>query len=186
MNLDREREDFSRRLREQREARELSVADVARITKIPERSLAHLESGSFEKLPAEVFVRGFLKSYCRAVGADADETLRSYGLLVHDQPRTPPTLTKPAASGALRLAEGSTSPVDEVVKAEPPPEPEPEVHGILGAIHGAGRSTRRMSLTLAVIILVIVATLTLSFLLRRPSHVGDGLSIAPGVSDPAG
>lgn len=177
MNLNREREAFSRRLREQREARELTVADVARITKIPERSLLHLEAGSFDKLPGDVFVRGFLKSYCRAVGADADAMLRSYADLTPEAAKKDVTLTRPAPV-ADRLAAGSTSPI-EVEQAEPPPAPPPveePPHGLLGALTGAGRSTRRMSLTLAVIILVIVATLTLSFLLRRPSHVGDGLS----------
>jgi hypothetical protein len=44
------------------------------------------------------------------------------------------------------------------------------------AILDAGRETRRLPLTLAVIILVIVATLTMSLLLNRPSHIGDGIT----------
>ena len=42
---------------------------------------------------------------------------------------------------------------------------------------------RRGAVTLAVIILVIVATLTMSYLLRRPSSVGDGLTSIEHVED---
>jgi hypothetical protein len=41
------------------------------------------------------------------------------------------------------------------------------------------RSTRQGGLTLAVIILLIAATLTLSYLMRRPSASGDGMTQLP-------
>jgi hypothetical protein len=41
------------------------------------------------------------------------------------------------------------------------------------------RSARQGGLTLAVIILLIAATLTLSYLMRRPSSTGDGVTQAP-------
>lgn len=44
--------------------------------------------------------------------------------------------------------------------------------------------TRRGTLTLAVIILVIVATLTMSYLLRRPSSAGDGVTRAGDIERP--
>ena|SRR5687768_16742301 len=172
--MNHDRETFGSTLKEKREARSLSVADVARITKIPARSLELLEAGSFDRLPAEVFVRGFLKSYCRCVGLDADETLRRYGEILYDgKVPKPVTLTAPAAVSTVgeQLAE---TPAPEA--APPPPLEEPTV--LTQALTDANRGTRRVGLTLAVIILVIVATLTLSLLLRRPSHVGDGLSLA--------
>jgi hypothetical protein len=39
------------------------------------------------------------------------------------------------------------------------------------------RSGRQGGLTLAVIILLIAATLTLSYLMRRPSSAGDGVTV---------
>ena len=46
------------------------------------------------------------------------------------------------------------------------------------------RSTRQGGLTLAVILLLIAATLTLSYLMRRPTAGGDGMtSIAMPASD---
>jgi hypothetical protein len=48
------------------------------------------------------------------------------------------------------------------------------------------RSARQGGLTLAVIILLIAATLTLSYLMRRPSASGDGMTLrGPDVSAPA-
>ena len=51
----------------------MSVEDIARITRIPQRSLEKLEAGEFDQLPADVFVRGFVRSYASCVGIDADE-----------------------------------------------------------------------------------------------------------------
>jgi hypothetical protein len=69
---------FAAYLRAAREARDLSLEEIARTTRIPERSLALLERGDFERLPADVFVRGFLRSYARCVRLDVDETIRRY------------------------------------------------------------------------------------------------------------
>ena len=44
------------------------------------------------------------------------------------------------------------------------------------------KSTRQGGLTLAVIILLIAATLTLSYLMRRPSLSGDGVTLRDSVS----
>ena len=56
----------------------MTIEDIARVTRIPEHSLRRLEAGEFEELPADVFVRGFLRSYARCVGLDADDVLRRY------------------------------------------------------------------------------------------------------------
>jgi cytoskeletal protein RodZ len=57
-------------LRAEREARELTLEELALSTRIPLRSLRLLEEDRFDALPGEVFVRGFLRSYSRAVGID--------------------------------------------------------------------------------------------------------------------
>jgi hypothetical protein len=61
-----------------RKQRGMSINDIATVTRIPVRSLERLESGLFEELPADVFVRGFLRSYSRCVGLNAEETIRRY------------------------------------------------------------------------------------------------------------
>jgi cytoskeletal protein RodZ len=65
-------------LRQQREAKAMSIEEVARATRVPMSSVERLESDQFDELPGEVFVRGFMKSYARAVGIDADDVLARY------------------------------------------------------------------------------------------------------------
>src|SRR5262245_12000228 len=47
--------------------RRLGIDDVARITKIQPRILERLESGQLDGLPADVFVRGFVRSFARCI-----------------------------------------------------------------------------------------------------------------------
>ena len=65
-------------LRQQREAKAMSIEEVARATRVPMSSVERLESDQFDELPGEVFVRGFMKSYARAVGLDPDDVLARY------------------------------------------------------------------------------------------------------------
>lgn len=69
-------------LRREREVRGVSLEEVADATRIPVQSLASIEDGRFDELPGEVFVKGFLRSYARAVGIRADEVLARYGIEV--------------------------------------------------------------------------------------------------------
>src|SRR5882724_4410709 len=65
-------------LRQLREAKSLSVEEISRATRVPSSSVERIESDRFDELPGEVFVRGFLKSYARALGVPADEVLARY------------------------------------------------------------------------------------------------------------
>jgi len=61
------------RLREAREAKGLSVEDVAAQTRIPTRHLTSLEESDWDKLPAATYSVGFAKNYASVVGLDRDE-----------------------------------------------------------------------------------------------------------------
>jgi cytoskeletal protein RodZ len=61
------------RLREAREAKGLSIEDVAAQTRIPTRHLASIETGDWTKLPAATYTVGFAKNYASAVGLDRNE-----------------------------------------------------------------------------------------------------------------
>ncbi len=61
-----------------RAAKGMSVADVAKVTKIQPKILERLEAGKLDGLPAEVFVRGFVRNFARCVGLDESEALRRY------------------------------------------------------------------------------------------------------------
>jgi cytoskeleton protein RodZ len=61
------------RLREAREAKGLSVEDIAAQTRIPTRHLTSLEEGEWDKLPAATYSIGFAKNYAGAIGLDRAE-----------------------------------------------------------------------------------------------------------------
>jgi cytoskeletal protein RodZ len=65
-------------LRHAREAKAMSVEEISRTTRVPSSSVERIESDRFDELPGEVFVRGFLKSYARALGVPPDEVLARY------------------------------------------------------------------------------------------------------------
>jgi cytoskeletal protein RodZ len=65
-------------LRQRREAKNMSIEEIARSTRVPMSSVERIESDQFDELPGEVFVRGFLKSYAKAVDLDPDEVLARY------------------------------------------------------------------------------------------------------------
>ena len=59
-------------LRREREIRHVSLEELAQTTRIPLRNLLLIEDDRFDELPGDVFARGFLRAYARAVGADDD------------------------------------------------------------------------------------------------------------------
>jgi cytoskeletal protein RodZ len=66
-------ETVGQRLREAREAKGMSIEDVASATRIPTRHLQSLEDSEWHKLPASTYSVGFAKNYAAAVGLDRGE-----------------------------------------------------------------------------------------------------------------
>jgi cytoskeletal protein RodZ len=77
-------------LKKEREQRQVSAAELAQTTRIPVRILRQLEDDEFDRLPADVFVRGFLRSYARALGLDEEHVLARY--VGRKTPEPPPAL----------------------------------------------------------------------------------------------
>ena len=65
-------------LRKLREAKRMSLAEVSRETRVPIASVERIEADRFDELPGEVFVRGFLRAYAKALDVPADEVLARY------------------------------------------------------------------------------------------------------------
>lgn len=71
-------ESLGERLRKAREAKDFSREDIAEATKISGTRLEDLENDRFELLPPPVFVKGFIRAYCRCVDLDEKELVRVY------------------------------------------------------------------------------------------------------------
>lgn len=65
-------------LRQQREALNLTLADVADRTRIPLRHLGAIEKGQYDNLPAATYSAGFVKTYARLLGLDGDNLSRRF------------------------------------------------------------------------------------------------------------
>ena len=78
MNGDRVLETIGGFLKRNRELKQMSLAEVSRVTRIPVGTVESIESDHFDDLPGEVFVRGFLKAYAQAVGVLPAEVLARY------------------------------------------------------------------------------------------------------------
>jgi len=72
-------------LKAAREDAGITVVDLVRKTRIRTASILALEEGDFDTLPAPVFVRGFIRSYCCEVGLDSVEVLARYDAEIHEQ-----------------------------------------------------------------------------------------------------
>ncbi len=68
-------------LKQQREQRGLELSDLAESTKISLHQLEALEAGDESRLPAPVFIKGFLRTYALEVGLDPVEVLREFNSL---------------------------------------------------------------------------------------------------------
>ena len=74
-------ESIGTHLRRERELRHVSLEELAQTTRIPLRNLLLIEDDRFDELPGDVFTRGFLRAYAKAVGADDDAIVTRYGSL---------------------------------------------------------------------------------------------------------
>jgi cytoskeletal protein RodZ len=157
-----ETEHFGTCLRRARENRDLVLGDVALKIKVARTTLEHIEHGQLAELPAGVYVRGFIRSFARAVGADETEPLLLFERALE------------AKSRAERTRE--VTPVMELPVTPPGANVEEE----------ALTPRRGLGLAVFVIILLLIATITLSLLLRRPPPTGEGLSLAPPSSVASG
>jgi cytoskeletal protein RodZ len=69
---------FGRYLQAIRLEKAISLEIVSKETRIRTDMLVLIEEENHNKLPDEVFVKGFIRAYARAVGADGDEAIRRY------------------------------------------------------------------------------------------------------------
>jgi len=108
-------------LRAAREARGLDLRDAAQQTRISIGYLKAIENEDFNKLPGEVFVRGFLKNYARFLNLPDDEVMKRYSAIGKPQP-APAAPPAPEAE-APRPERQKHAPVETPAPATETPEP---------------------------------------------------------------
>lgn len=65
-------------LRKWREYRQIDLRDLSNQIKITVTQLENIEAHRFDRLPASVYLKGFLRNYARALGLDGDRTVGDY------------------------------------------------------------------------------------------------------------
>jgi len=59
-------------------AREISLEEIYRKTNIPKKTVEDIEEENFERLPALVYLKGFLKTYAKALNVDQAQMVDGY------------------------------------------------------------------------------------------------------------
>lgn len=105
-------------LKEEREARNISLEEIASTTKIVSRYLEALENDRFDLMPGGFFIKGIIRTYAKAIGLNPDEILARYkasGLLGEPEPK------RRFGLKALAPAPAPPLPGEPVLPSEPAP-----------------------------------------------------------------
>jgi cytoskeletal protein RodZ len=78
--------EFGQLLRQAREAKGVSLAQVERATRIRRDYLEALEAHEFSQLPASTYARGIVRNYAAYLGLDPAEMLANYEVLTNTRP----------------------------------------------------------------------------------------------------
>ncbi len=85
-------------LRNERENRGLSHEQLAQITRLRKHFLVAMENEEWQDLPPSVFVKGFIRSYAKALGLDEEKLLDLYKSAVPDDVALPTPIMEPKKS----------------------------------------------------------------------------------------
>ena len=128
--------EFGKTLREAREAKGLSVSQVADATRIMHSIVEGLEAENFSGIPAPIYGRGVVKLYCEAVGLDPKPMVAEFmeiyngnrDVAIKERPRAPEPVPEPAPEPVHHVEEPRQEPPQEPrrpVEEEPPADEEP-------------------------------------------------------------
>src|SRR5262245_2276879 len=89
---------FGARVRQHREGRGVTVAEIAEQTKIKASLLNGLERDDISQWPAGIFRRAYVRAYATAIGFDPDEAVREF-LAMYPEPVVVPAPAAPPLAG---------------------------------------------------------------------------------------
>lgn len=138
-------EGLGKRLRDAREARELTLEEVEQTLRIRVKFLEAFEAGAYENLPGAVQARGFLRNYARYLNLNPDDMLSQFDAILAE--------SGGPVSAVGRAAEVVASPESPIVVSQPPP-------GQLELAGGRSGQGRRIGIIVGAIVgLVAIAGL---------------------------
>ena len=132
-----------------------------------------MEAGNLDDLPPDVFVRGFIRSYARTLGISSNEPLELLDQLLLERGR--------AAQPMVMVGQASRryrSPASDRSDRQAPPAPaKPSGTSLSMSDPGDDDAPRRgIGLAVFVIIVLLIATITLSLFLRQQPQSGERIS----------
>jgi hypothetical protein len=183
-------------LRAGRVQRGMSLEDVAKVTKIQPRILERLEAGKLEGLPADVFVRGFVRSFARCVGLGEDEALRRYaacglgGLGSVGANGFAPSEITPAARALVEamadLAPGSATAARATPRRMSAVEVLDLAAGSLRDLAAGGAIVETMMLPeTGTVVMPVQLTTSLAEAMTDSDLIAEASTVSPAVADPS-
>ncbi|HWF84680.1 MAG TPA: helix-turn-helix transcriptional regulator, partial [Vicinamibacterales bacterium] len=94
-------ESFGRRLRRERERRQIALSSISANTKISATLFQALERDDLSRWPGGIFRRAFIRAYAEGVGLDPDDVMREF-LERFPDPTDPPASASGAAPSGTR------------------------------------------------------------------------------------
>lgn len=154
-------------LRQERERQNLTINDIEQGTSIRTVYIEAIENGEYDKLPGNVYTKGFIKNYAKFLGMDPDAVVKEF-----------------AADIAELNADNTPAPAEET--SEPAQTEKPDLKVVksekkqrLGySINDKGNNSSNLLIVAAVVLIAALAGFAWSFL---TSSEGDVAKVAPPV-----
>ena len=151
-------------LREERERQNLSVNDIEQGTSIRALYIEAIENGEYDKMPGEVYTRGFIKNYANFLGLDGDAFAKQFTTEVHG---APPAAPSPVVEKPVGETMNFNAPVPEQkpeVKPVKPVKAEKQTKVIDRSINEKNHGSSGKLIVAAVVIIAALAGGAWSFL----------------------
>jgi transcriptional regulator with XRE-family HTH domain len=100
---------FGSKLRAEREAREISLEEISRVTRISLHLLRSMEEDNWDDLPGGIFTRNFIRLYARHLGLDAEKLVDEYVQFIDIKHKAEIGEKKESSQGFQDTGDGETS-----------------------------------------------------------------------------
>ena len=112
--------EFGKSLKDAREAKGITVAQMVELTHLAPTTISELESEDFSRIAAPIYGRGFVKLYCEAVGLDPKPFVAEF-MEIYSGNHDTGIKERPAPSDVQAPPPKSDEPVPAPAEAVPPP-----------------------------------------------------------------